>query len=405
MTNATNATSTPALSRRTLLAAGAALGATAAVDFDFGIAATGAAQTTPGRLVVLYLRGGQDHLSVTVPYTETAYYDQRPNIAVPAADVLDLDGQFGFHPAMPGLHALYGQGRVGVALATGNPAGDRSHFVAQDLSEFGDDGFPPDGLGWLARYLNTTAGSSSSLFRGVSMGDLVATSLRGHPALGVSSIDSFGLGGLSGLTAGRDQLFRYLYFGNEPIEELGFGALAAAAEVESLSGSNDADPLVRQLADLAVLLEADLGIEVATINYGGWDTHNQMGTATAGEMRDLLAGLDSALTGFIADLDQRGQADVTVLVMTEFGRRVFENGSGGTDHGWASATLVVGAGVAGGVHGTWPGIDPATTAPRFDVPVTTDFRDVLGEVAGAVLGTDPAPLFPGYTPQPLGIMA
>ncbi|MEQ8840304.1 MAG: DUF1501 domain-containing protein [Acidimicrobiales bacterium] len=411
----TNSTSTPtltgiigdrvgatAMNRRTFMAAGAAVGVASAVQVRLGTRPAGAATSPTGRMVVVYLRGGQDHLSVTVPFTESAYYDQRPTIAIPDSAVLDLDGTFGFHPVMTGLHSLYQAGQVGVVVAAGNPAGNRSHFVAQDLSELGADEYPDDGQGWVARHLGGAVSGES--FRAVSMGDLVASSLRGYPALAVSSLDTFGLGGRSGLTAGREDLFRMLYYGDEPIERLGHQALDAAGAASTLTGSTEVDPLRRQFADLAVLLEADLGIEVATVDIGGWDTHGPMGTASAGDMRNLLGVLDVSLSDFIADLDQRGQDDVTVVVMTEFGRRVEENGSGGTDHGWGSAMLVLGSGVVGGVHGTWPGIDPATVAPRFDVPVTTDFRDVLGEVASSVLGTDPASLFPDHTAQPVGVM-
>jgi uncharacterized protein (DUF1501 family) len=156
-----------------------------------------------------------------------------------------------------------------------------------------------------------------------------------------------------------------------------------------------------------VILDADLGIEVATINTGGWDTHENMGVSTVGEMRTLLAGLDSSLAAFQADLDARGINDVTIVTMTEFGRRVAENGNGGTDHGYGCAMLAMGAGVNGGqVYGDWAGLGPEVIGARGDVVPTVDFRGVLGDCARSTLGVaNPGSLFPGYSYAPVGVTA
>jgi uncharacterized protein (DUF1501 family) len=398
-------------SRRTFLkASAAAAGATAVgssgsvvVELVRHSVAHGA--SPPGRLVVVFLRGGQDHLSTVVPYTESAYYDARPTIAIPANQVLPLDAQFGFHPTMTQLQALYAAGRLAVVVSAGNLAGDRSHFSAQDLWEFGTISVPSDASGWLARYLNATSAETDSVFRGLTVGNNVNTSLRGYPALSIAQISEFGLGGITGRNVGLESLIRKQYAGNKSVETTGTRALDAAASVGAISGSTANDPITRAFADLAILLDADLGVEVVTINIGGWDTHNDMGTATAGEMRNLLAGLDGHLGAFQANLDGRGLSDVTTVTMTEFGRRVDQNGTDGTDHGFACVMLAMGGRVNGGtVYGDWAGLSPAVIGPRGDVVPTVDFRDVLGDCVRDVLGiANPASLFPGHTYAPVGV--
>jgi uncharacterized protein (DUF1501 family) len=398
--------------RRTVLKTGAAAAGAAAIAGSgtsvlFDAARAPSAFAAPnGRVVVLFLRGGQDHLSTVVPYTEAAYYAARPTIAIPAAEVLDLDGQFGFHPAMTQLHGLYQAGKLAVVVGAANLAGNRSHFSAQDLWEYGAVAVPADGQGWLARYLNATKTSSDSVFRGLTVGDNVNTSLRGYPALGIGSINEFGLGGLTGTSSSLETLIRSQYGGTATVETTGIRALDSSTRLGTVSGSVATDPVARAFADLAILLDDDgLGIEVVTINIGGWDTHDGMGNTAAGEMRDLLAGLDGYLGGFQADLAARGLNDVTTVVMTEFGRRVAENGSGGLDHGFAATMLVLGGHVNGGhVYGPWAGVSPAVIGARGDVVPGVDFRNVLCDVAHDVLGVaGPASLFPGHTYARVGV--
>lgn len=399
------------LTRRSFLKTGAAVAGAASV------AGTGASMVTdvvrapragaasPGQLVVVFLRGGQDHLSTAVPYTEAAYYDVRPTIAIPAGEVLRLDDRFGLHPTMTQIHDLYQQNRAAVVVAAGNLAGNRSHFAAQDLWEYGAITNPSDGSGWLARYLNATTAPAESVFRGVTVGNNVTTSLRGYPALGIGAINEFGLGGLTDTDAGLAQLFRDEYFGSTAVEKTGVRALDATDRIGTISGSTAIDPLTRSFADIAILLGAGFGVEVVTVNIGGWDTHNAMGTSTTGEMHDLLAGLDGHLGAFQADLDRRGLTDVTTVVMTEFGRRVAQNGSGGLDHGFGCVMLVVGGHVNGGkVYGDWLGLGPDVIGARGDVVPTVDFRNVLGDCARDVLGVaNPASLFPDHSYAPVGV--
>lgn len=396
--------------RRTFLKTSAAVAGAAATGSVGSLAldvlrSPAAHGVAPGQLVQVFLRGGQDHLSTVVPYTEADYYDARPTIAIPAGEVLALDDQFGFHPAMTQLHALYGAGRLAVVVAAGNFAGNRSHFTAQDLWEYGATSVPGDGSGWLGRYLDATSSGSDSTFRALTIANNVDTSLQGYPALGIAAVEEFGLGGFTGTDTGLEPLLLGQYYGESEAEKTGLRALAAAGEIGSLSGSTSNNPVTRALADTAILLDAGLGVEVVTLSIGGWDTHNNMGTSTSGEMRNLLAGLDGYLGSFQADLDARGLSDVTTVVMTEFGRRVDENGTTGTDHGYGCVMLVLGARVNGGaVYGDWLGLAPEVIGERGDVVPTVDFRDVLGDCARDVLGVaDPASLFPGHTYTPVGV--
>lgn len=387
------------------VAGAAAAASSGAVTLDVLRAAPAGAAPPPGRLVVVFLRGGQDHLSTVIPYTEAAYYDARPTIAIPANQVLPLNAQFGFHPTMVQLHGLYQAGRLAAVVGAGNLAGNRSHFSAQDLWEYGATSVPSDSSGWLARYLKGTSTASDSLFRGLTLGNNVNRSLQGYPALGIDQINEFGLGGLTGTNANFGPMIKNQYLGDLLVEKTGTRALDAAAQVGSLSGSTAVDPITRGFADLAVLLDAGLGVEVASISIGGWDTHDNMGDPAVGEMRTLLAGLDAALGAFQADLDARGISDVTTVTMTEFGRRVAENGNTGTDHGFGCVMLVMGARVNGGqVYGSWAGLSPEVIGARGDVVPNVDFRSVLGDCARSTLGiANPSSLFPGYTYTPVGV--
>lgn len=394
------------ISRRNVLKGAAATAGAAALGPV--LASPAAAQTSPapGQLVVVFLRGGQDALSTVVPFTDSNYYDARPTVAIPDDQVIQLDDRFGFHPALQGTSELFDAGRLSVVVGAGNFAANRSHFVAQDLWEYGDTSVPDDGHGWLGRYLQQSAVDGDSLFRGVASGNNVSLSLRGYPALGIGAISTFGLGGRSGLTADYEEMLREIYSGDSSLSRTGTAALEAAAEVGSLSGSSSQDRTERAFADIATLLDAELGVEVVTYDMGGWDTHDNMGTPSGGEMVDLLGGLDGALSSFQADLDARGLESVTTVVMTEFGRRVAENGSGGTDHGFGSVMLAMGGAVNGGqIFG-----DIAPLSPELvetvdgDVPGVVDGRDVLGDLATAVLGVgDPSSLFPDHVYDPVGI--
>lgn len=402
-----------AITRRTLLGSATALAASTALAGPAIPAAraatsptsTSARATPAGRLLVVFLRGAADHLSITVPLDEAHYHDVRPGIAIDPDATLPLDGTFGLHPALPRLHARYTDGLVAPVVAVGNPAADRSHFLAQDLFERGSDGRDDLADGWLARHLVATATDGDDPLRAITVGANVDESLIGFPALGMTTLRTFGLP--RNAPAGLDELMRELHSSDSDLDRTARRALDAAAAVAELPASEQRNRAAAAFEDIVTLFEADLGIEVITVSTEGWDTHDQMGDLDQGRMRDLLAGFDDALGDLLDGFDQRGIADVTTLVVTEFGRRVAENGSGGVDHGWGSAALVVGNGVAGGVvHGDWPGLAPDVVRDaNGDVPMTTDFRDLLGEVAAGALGADPAVVFPDHRATSLGVLA
>lgn len=396
----------PTFSRRAFLGSSAAAAAMTATGFTS--TAHAAAASPPGRLLVVFLRGAADHLSITVPLDESHYHDARPTISVDPEDTLPLDDRFGLHPAMPRLHARFESGTLAPVVAVGNPAADRSHFLAQDLFERGSAGDDDLGDGWLARHLNATATDDPNPLRAVTVGASVDESLIGFPALGMASLRTFGLPRTTGGAGDRlEELMRALHDSDSDLDRTAIRALDAAATVAELPASELRNLAAAAFEDIVTLFEADLGIEVVTASAGGWDTHDRMGTVDQGGMRDLLSDFDDTLGDLLDGFDRIGAKDVTTLVVTEFGRRVAENGSGGCDHGWGSLALVAGPATAGGrVHGDWPGLAPDVVRDaNGDVPMTTDFRDLLGEVAAATLGADPTAVFPGHGFQPVGVTA
>jgi uncharacterized protein (DUF1501 family) len=410
----------PTASRRKFLtAAGLTVGAAGAMGVLGGtlggvvgpgsmMQSVAAAQTPrrgAGQLVVVFLRGGTDGLSVVVPAGDPGYYANRPGIAVPAEAALPLDSMFGLHPAMAPLYGLWQDRRLAVVQAVGNIARSRSHFDAQDLLEQGSVTRRSDGAGWLTRHLATTASDAphSGLFRGVAISSNTPGSLRGSAALSIPSLASFGLGGASGAAKGWNHTLRMAYSGFTPAETTGQATVSAIAATNGITKPPQG---AGAFADAAALLASDLGVEVVTIDVGGWDTHNAMGTHSSGDMRNLVAGLATNLARLQADLDARGLTGVTTVVMSEFGRRVVENASGGTDHGAANMMLIMGGRAAGGVvHGIWPGLAPSQL-DRGDVAITTDVRDVLWEIVRDVLGNpSPGTVFDAHTPTPVGVTA
>ncbi len=404
-------TSAPGYTRRRFVAGAAASGvgtAIAAAPWRVGDAgvAPGSVSQRQGRLVVVFLRGAADHLSVTVPLDDPDYLRLRPGIAVDPSRTLELDGRFGLHPALGRLHERYRAGQLAPLVTVGNPAGDRSHFVSQDLYERGSDGGGDvdDGGGWLARHLATDDGSDEPL-RAVTVGSSVDASLLGYGAVGLRSISSFGVAGLGDDAAALDAALRVAYRGDAPLDAAAHRALDAAAAVSELRPSQQRDPELAAFDDIATLLAADLGTEVITTSLDGWDQHTRMGDVDGGDMTDQLAKLDTTVGGLLDAFDEHEVDDTTVLVVTEFGRRVAENGSGGCDHGWGSVALAIGPDVLGGrVHGEWLGLDADVLGEyRGDVPALTDFRDLLGDAVEHVLDGDVDATFRGHIHRPTGV--
>ncbi|MBF5081466.1 DUF1501 domain-containing protein [Quadrisphaera sp. INWT6] len=393
------------LSRRSLLKALGAgamtLVATEAVHTQVAFAAPG---YTGDVLVVLSLRGGMDGLSAVVPAGDPDYYRLRPSIAVPQSSLLGLDGTFGLHPAMAPLLPLWKAGRLGAVHGVGMPGASRSHFAAMEDMERAAPGTSLR-TGWLDRTLGTRAAAGT--FQAVSMtGAQTPSSLAGpSPELTMRRLEGFGLAGPwdDAERTRWTKAFTALHAEGPPtVAEAGRTALAAAATVAGLgsvaagSGYPEGD-LGASLRDLARMIRAGLGVQVAAVDYGDWDMHAGLGSAGGGWMKSKLTELATALAAFDADLGPR-MSGVTVLTLSEFGRRAGENGSGGLDHGHGNLVLALGGGVVGGrVHGTYPGLSAAALDDGA-VAAATDYRDVIGEVLQKRCGAGSlAEVFPGFS--------
>jgi uncharacterized protein (DUF1501 family) len=369
-------------------------------------------------LIVIFLRGGMDGLSAVVPYFEAAYYDARPTQHVPEASVIDLDGRFGLHPAMLPLKELYDDGVLGVIHAAGSPNDTRSHFDAMQFMEYGTPGEKSIGTGWLGRYLQLTAERNQSPFRAIGMGQMVAQSLRGPVSpLAIKSIADFHFKGRESELVRLQQSLAALYQIDAPEDLLGSNAALVFDTAEMLQQLS-AEPYTPQrgsrypnsefgqgLKQIAQLIKADVGLEVACIDLGGWDTHEGQGTLD-GTFAGLLGELSSGLHALYTDLSEQMQG-ITVVAMSEFGRCLKENASAGTDHGHGNVMLLLGGGVKGRqVYCDWPTLAPAALSGG-DLAVTTDYRDVLAEVLQERLGSEGealAQIFLRHRVRQLGVL-
>jgi uncharacterized protein (DUF1501 family) len=372
-------------------------------------------------LVCVFLRGAADGLNIVVPFGDRDYYASRPTLAIkqPAATAgtaVNLDGFFGLHPSLAPLKELYDDGALAVVHAAGSPADTHSHFEAMDFMERGTPGSKSLTTGWIGRHLTTLDTGNGSPFRAVGIGHIVQASLRGPvPATALQSIADFHLKGLRSATelASFQTSLASLYPSGDFLDGQAKQTFNA---VSMLAGANpgtyqpqngaqypDSD-FGHGLEQVAQLIRADLGLEVACIDVGGWDTHSGEGGAT-GTLANLLADLAAGLHAFHADLADR-MAHITMVTMSEFGRRVRENASGGTDHGHGNCMFLLGGGVAGGkVYASWPGLAAEQLYGPGDLAITTDFRTVLSEVMERRLGNSKvADVFPGFArPAYLGV--
>ena len=362
-------------------------------------------------LVVVFQRGACDGLNVVIPYGEEAYRRLRPTIAVPAPGggreaALDLDGFFGLHPALEPLLPLWKDGSLAAVHAVGSPDATRSHFDAQDFMESGTPGIKSTEDGWLNRVVQSRPEAGGTPFRAVALTPTLPRILSGRaPAVAMASIRDFDLrgGGRGPAARGFEQMYEGAVrdvlhgTGRETFEAIQFLAKADPTRYQPAPGV--AYPRGRygeSLKQVAQLLKADVGVEVAFTDVGGWDHHAAEG-GVQGQLAARLREFGQALGAFARDLGDRIQ-DVVLVTMTEFGRTVRENGNRGTDHGHASFAFVLGGGVRGGrVHGRWPGLAPDRLYEGRDLAITTDFRDLLGEVLARHLGArDLSRVFPGY---------
>jgi uncharacterized protein (DUF1501 family) len=383
---------------------------------SFLVRAAKAQPASKGKMmVVVFQRGAMDGLNAVIPFKDPAYYSLRPSIAIaePASGeerAIDLDGFYGLHPALAPLKTIYDKGHLAMVHAAGSPDNTRSHFDAQDYMEIGTPGIKNTPDGWLNRCLNEQKKSESS-FRGVALTAQLPRILVGStPALTLSSLDEFRLrneamaGTLRRLyTNTADELFR---FGGQSL----FAAMAELRQIESkIAPSAERYPAGRfgaSLAQIARLIKADVGLEIAFTEIQGWDTHVNQGGAK-GQMANRLKDLAEGLATFYRDVGDR-IADVVLITLSEFGRTARENGNRGTDHGHANVMFALGGPVRGGkVYGRWPGLAPEVLYEGRDLDLTTDFRTVCGEVISRHLGQqDLSKIFPGFrtAPKPLGLI-
>ncbi len=368
------------------------------------------------QLVAIFQRGAVDGLSVVVPFGESDYYRLRPTIALarPGSGSnasIDLDGFFGLNPRVAPLKRLWDANQLAIVHACGSPDSTRSHFDAQDYMETATPGVKNTGDGWLNRYLQTRHVESATPFRAVSLTGQVPRVLQGaSPALAFSQMGQFGIrAGMS--TEAVNSSFEALYAsaadrilkgtGREAFDAMKMLKTTDPSKYQPENGAEyPRSPFGQALRQIAQLIKADVGVEVAFADVGGWDTHVNQGSSQgqlAGRLDDFSRGV-AALT---TDLGDR-MADTVVLTMSEFGRAVAENGNRGTDHGHGNAMFVIGGDVRGGrVYGKWPGLSQEKRFEGRDLAVTTDFRDVFGEIVVRHLGvTDARPIFPGYAISP-----
>jgi len=370
----------------------------------------------PKRLIAVFQRGAVDGLSMIVPYGDADYYRARPTIAIGRPDrggqdvALDLDGFFGFNPRLSPLKPFWERRELAIVHACGSPNSTRSHFDAQDYMETGTPGVKSTSDGWLNRYLQARRVEQESSFRAVSLTQQLPRALQGlAPALAMPQVGQFGIrpGSSGAVSAGFEA--QYAYAADRVLNGVGRDAFDAMKALRTADPSRyrpdhgaeyPRSPFGQALMQIAQLTKADLGLEVAFADLGGWDTHVNQGSAQ-GQLAARLDDFARSIAALVVDLGDR-MADTVVLTMSEFGRAVGENGNRGTDHGHGNAMMAIGGGVRGGrVYGRWPGLAADRRYDSRDLAVTTDFRDVFGEIVVRHLGlSDPKPIFPGYDLPP-----
>ena len=369
------------------------------------------------KLVVIFQRGACDGLNVVVPYKEPNYYAMRPTIGIAQKDLLDLDGFFGLHPAMASMKPLFDQKHLAMVQAAGSPDPSRSHFDAQDYMESGTPGVKSTVDGWLNRALQVEPEKDKpSVFRAVALGPEVPRTLAGRvPAIAVANLTDFSVAGKGPVADGESSAFQSMY--DESSDALLHGTGEDTFEaVRMLKATNPAayvpvagveypkSAFGNSLKQVAQLLKANLGVEAAFSDVGGWDTHQNQGGAQ-GQLAGRLKDFSDTIAAFWKDMGDESE-NMTLVTMSEFGRTARQNGTGGTDHGHANVMFVLGGQVRGGtVYGKWPGLADEQLNEGRDLVVTTDFRNVLGEAAYKTLGVRKLDaVFPGAKVQPDGFL-
>jgi len=375
-------------------------------------------------LICLFQRGAADALNVVVPHGEKAYYAMRPSIAIPrpvglgrqlgsAESAIDLDGFYGLHPALAPLKPLYDRGLLAPVHAVGNPSATRSHFDAQDYMETGTPDIKGTTDGWLNRYLAVQgtcaecASNSRNPFRAVSLTPQTPRILEGAAeTVAMNSLGEFSVR----TTGSQAERLEALYRTGSADLVHGTGSemfdavkLLREANPQKYAPRNGAQyprsQFGQRLLQIAQLIKADVGLEIAFADIGGWDTHVNQGGAT-GQLAQRLTDFAQSINALVTDLGDR-MGDVVILTMSEFGRMARENGNRGTDHGHAGALFVLGGGVKGGkVYGKWPGLEQEQLYEGRDLALTTDFRSVFSEITSRHMGaTKTDKIFPGFSSQ------
>jgi uncharacterized protein (DUF1501 family) len=379
-------------------------------------------------LVAVFQRGAADGLNIVAPFFEKRYYQLRPSISVPPPGAtttpsaatpqtgavvlpginngpIDLDGRFALHPSLQPLKALWDEGQLAIVHAAGSPDSSRSHFDAQEFMECGTAGVKLED-GWLNRALPLVSANASPM-RAVALGTQVPRTLRGsRGAVAVDDLAKFQFGNREAAT-----ILEHMYATSSDarLKAQGTGTFEVVKMIDSIrqrpyTPSNGAQYLGefgRRLQQVARLIKANIGVEVAFADMNGWDHHNNEVPQLTTQLREF----GMSLAAFARDMGDQ-MSDIVLVTMSEFGRTAAENGNGGTDHGHGGVMMVLGGPVKGGsMYGTWPGLEPEQLFEKRDLAVTTDFRDVLGELVRGHLGQKPEGVFPGHAPgAPLGLL-
>jgi uncharacterized protein (DUF1501 family) len=407
------------MQRRTFLRAAVAGGALSTTMFGTAVRQASFAASTGGNtLVVLSLRGGADGLGLVVPHGDPGYYAARSGTAVPRRTLVAQDAFFGLHPALAPLVPYWKSRELAAVHAVGMQMPNRSHFEAMEKIEDADPGSELRS-GWVNRMVGL--GGTASPFEAVHLSSVnTPTLLVGRePVLASKGLEKLRVAGTATTGLARYQQLTTAW--SQSSDELGAAARSAIQVSKTFTAGTLNRPYVpangavyptappaRDLADAlkdtAKLIRGKVGTEVVSIDFGPWDMHGEYGTVDGGDMLRMTSALARSLAAFLKDLgDLRSR--VTVVTISEFGRRVEQNGNNGLDHGWGNAMLVVGGGVRGGrYHGRWPWLSAGKLVDG-DLKVTTDYRDVLAEViAKRFPDRTIAGVFPGLVHQPLGVM-
>src|ERR1700689_1614368 len=369
------------------------------------------------KLVVLFQRGAADGLNIVVPFGEPNYYAIRPTIAIPAPTTggnlaaIDLDGFFGVHQSLAPLAKIFHSGELAIVHAAGSPDTTRSHFDAQDYMESGTPGVKATDDGWLNRNMQTMPEQNAPPVRAVALGPNLPRMLHGSaPAVALPDVKQFQV--LAG--AGSQMVqggFEAMYAqtvdtalrgtGTETFEAIDMLRKANPTQFQPDNGAQyPTSKFGQSMQQISQLLKANIGLEVAFLDTGGWDNHVNEG-GVQGQLSNLLKDLGQGLAAFHKEMGDRME-DVVVVTMSEFGRTAHENGNRGTDHGHANCMFLMGGAVKGGkVYGQWPGLGPQQLIEGRDLALTTDFRSVLGEIIQGHLGAkDLKTVFPGFANDP-----